>query len=78
MSWLRSVSKCALVAGALLLVPMGTAVAQRVQKAAAADGSVLPFPPAPSASIAAPSPAGFEARAARRAEAFATRMRPMC
>lgn len=54
MSWLRSVSTCALVAGALLLVPMGTAVAQRVQKAAAADGSVLPFPPAPSASIAAP------------------------
>ena len=53
MSWLRSVSTCALVAGALLLVPMGTAVAQRVQKAAAADGSVLPFPPAPSASIAA-------------------------
>jgi len=53
MSWLRSVSTCALVAGALLLVPMGTAVAQRVQKAAAADGSVLPFPPAPSASIEA-------------------------
>ena len=54
MNWSRSVSKCALVAGAALLILMGTAFAQRAQNAAAADGSVLPFPRAPSASIAAP------------------------
>ena len=54
MSWLRSVSKYALVAGAMLVVPMDTAFAQRAQNASSADGSALPFPRAPSASIAAP------------------------
>ena len=48
------VSKCALVAGAALLILIGTAFAQHTPDAAAADGSVLPFPRAPSASIAAP------------------------
>ena len=46
------VSKSALVAGASLLILIGPAFAQRAQNAA--DGSVLPFPRAPSASIAAP------------------------
>lgn len=54
MSRLRSVSKYALVAGAMLVVPMDTAFAQRAQNASSADGSVLPFPRATSASIAAP------------------------
>jgi len=54
MNGFNSVSKCALVAGASLLILIGPAFAQRVQNAAPADGSVLPFPRAPSASIAAP------------------------
>lgn len=54
MNWFSSASKCALVAGAALVILIGPAFAQVAQNAAADDGSVLPFPRAPSASIAAP------------------------
>ena len=54
MNWFSRVSKSAVVAGAALVILIGPAFAQRAQNAAAGDGSVLPFPRAPSASIAAP------------------------
>ena len=54
MNWFSIVSKCSLVVGASLLILMSTAFAQRTPNAAPADGSVLPFPQAQSASIAAP------------------------
>jgi hypothetical protein len=44
----------AIALGASQLLPLNVALAQRVQTAAPADGSVLPFPPVPSASVAAP------------------------
>ena len=44
----------AIVLGATQLFPLNVAIAQRVQTAVPTDGSVLPFPPVPSASIAAP------------------------
>ncbi len=44
----------AMALGATQLLPLDVATAQGVLTAAAADGSVLPFPPVPSASIAAP------------------------
>jgi arylsulfatase len=40
--------------GATQLLPLDIAFAQRAQTAAPVDGSVLPFPPVPSASVAAP------------------------
>jgi hypothetical protein len=43
-----------IVASVALLALMGPALAQRNATVAAADGSALPFPGAPSASIAAP------------------------
>ena len=54
MNWFSSVSRCSLVAGAALLILVGPAFAQRAQNGTVDDGSVLPFPRAPSASIAAP------------------------
>ncbi|ABE39746.1 sulfatase [Rhodopseudomonas palustris BisB5] len=50
----RRTTTCSLVASVALLALMGPALAQRITTAAAADGSVLPFPGSPSASIAAP------------------------
>ena len=44
----------AIALGASQLLPLNVALAQRVQTVAPADGSVLPFPPVPSASVAAP------------------------
>jgi len=54
MNLFGSVSKCAVVTGAALLILVAPAFAQRAENAAADDGAVLPFPRAPSASIAAP------------------------
>jgi arylsulfatase A-like enzyme len=50
----RRTTTCSFVASVALLGLMGPAFAQRNTSVAAADGSVLPFPGAPSASIAAP------------------------
>ena len=44
----------AVALGAAQLFPLDVATAQRAQTAAPTDGSVLPFPPVPSASVAAP------------------------
>ena len=44
----------AIALGATQLFPLNVAIAQRVGTAAPTDGSVLPFPPVPSASVAAP------------------------
>ncbi|MCK7506294.1 MAG: transporter [Desulfobacterales bacterium] len=46
--------------------------------AQAGDGSVLPFPPTPSASVAAPTIAGIQASAARGAEPLCRRTRRTC
>ena len=70
MSWLRSVSTCALVAGALLLVPMGTAVAQRVPEGRRSRRLRATLPARAISQYRSASPAGFEPRTARRAEAF--------
>jgi hypothetical protein len=44
----------AIALGATPLFPLNVAIAQRVQTVVPTDGSVLPFPPIPSASVAAP------------------------
>ena len=50
----RRTTTCSFVASVALFALTGPALAQRNNTVAAADGSVLPFPGAPSASIAAP------------------------
>ena len=50
----RRTTTCSLITSVALLALIGPALAQRNTTVAAADGSVLPFPGAPSASIAAP------------------------
>ena len=51
-----------------ILFPLNVAIAQRVQTAVPTDGSVLPFPPLPSASIAAPRLQELQSPAAAGAE----------